>query len=90
MATHSTVTRFQPGKDDWSTYIEQLNFYFIANGVTDAAKKKRSILLANCGSAAFKLIRGLLEEGKMEATSYEDLMMLVRNYYQPNPSIILS
>ena len=34
MAMHGSVSKFQPGKKDWSTYVEQLNFYFIANSVT--------------------------------------------------------
>ena len=59
MATHGSVGKFEPGTVDWSTYVEQLQYYFSANGV-EAADKKSSILLANCGPAIFKLIRSLL------------------------------
>ena len=88
MAMHSSVSKFQPGKEDWSTYVEQLNFYFIANGVT-TDEKKRSILLSNCGSATFKLIKSLLDEGKMGTTPYKNLVELVQTYYQPKPSVIV-
>ena len=43
MATHGTVSKFQPKKEDWSTYVEQLTFYFAANGVTED-KQQSSIL----------------------------------------------
>ena len=59
MATHGSVGTFEPGTVDWSTYVEQLQYYFSANGV-ESADKKRSILLANCGPATFKLIRSLI------------------------------
>ena len=84
---HGTVSKFQPGRDDWSTYVEQLDFYFIANGVA-SEEQKRSVLLANCGSATFKLIKSLLEEGKMPSSPYADLVGLVKNYYEPKLSVI--
>ena len=75
MATHGTVSKFQPNKEDWSTYVEQLTFYFTTNGVTED-KQQRSILLANCGTATFKLIKSLLEEGKIQTAPFKDLVAL--------------
>jgi len=46
MATHGAISKFNPGRDDWSTWIEQLKFYFAANKVTDN-DTERFILLAN-------------------------------------------
>jgi len=88
MATHGTVSKFQPGKEDWSTYVEQLNYYFAANGVT-AEETKRSVLLANCGSSTFKLIRSLIEADKIDTTPYNDIVATVKNYYEPRPSEIV-
>ena len=70
MATHGTVSAFEPGKEDWSTYVERLNHYFVANGVEDAAKK-RAILLTACGASTYKLIRSLLPTAEaINTTSY--------------------
>ena len=88
MATHGTVSKFQPNKEDWSTYVEQLTFYFAANGVTED-KQQSSILLANCGTATFKLIKSLLEAGKIQTTPFKDLVALVQNHYEPKPSVIV-
>ena len=49
---HGTISKFDPSKEDWSTWIEQLKFYFTANKVTDD-DMKRSILLANVAPATF-------------------------------------
>ncbi len=85
MATHGTVPQFDPSEDGWTTYIERLNQYFIANEV-DNAGKKRAILLSNCGPHTFKLIRSLVETGTLETTPFTDIVKLVRKYYEPKPS----
>jgi len=46
MATHGVISKLNLGRDDWSTWIEQLKFYFAANKVTDN-DTKCFILLAN-------------------------------------------
>jgi len=88
MATHGTVSQFHPQKESWTTYIERLNHYFVANDVEDV-EKKRSILLSACGPATYKLIRSLVETGTLETTSYADIVKLVKAYYEPTPSIII-
>ena len=60
MATHGSVSAFDPSKEDWTSYEERLRYYFIANDVADGAKK-RSILLAACGAPTYKLIRSLVQ-----------------------------
>ena len=44
MATHGSMKAFNPQTEDWCTYEQRLKHYFIANGVTEAGRK-RSILL---------------------------------------------
>jgi len=85
---HGTVSEFKPGKESWSTYTERLRHYFLANGVTEESKK-RSILLAVCGSATFQLIQNLTEAGAMDTMPYNDLVALVKDYYEPPPSPIV-
>ena len=71
MATQGSVLAFDPSKD-WTSYEERLR-YFVANDVTDGAKK-RLILLAACGAPAYKLIRSLVQAEKFDSTPYEDLV----------------
>ena len=54
--------RYVPGSD-WQSYTEQLEFFFLANGVEDATKKK-AILLANEPAETFQLIKDLLAPTK--------------------------
>lgn len=33
MATHGTVSQFNPSKESWTIYIQRFNHYFVANDV---------------------------------------------------------
>ena len=39
-----TVFAFDPINDEWSEYMERLQFYFTANGIKDDSKKTRSVI----------------------------------------------
>ena len=68
MATHGAVSTFDPNAEDWTTYTDRMKHYFVANDVVDT-DKKRSILLSACGSATYKIIRNLVEDGKLDTTT---------------------
>ena len=74
-------------KKVWSHYVERLGFYFVTNDVEED-DKKRSILLSICGHQTFKLIN-LLDTQELEIKSYDDLMKIVKDYYDLKPSIIV-
>ena len=63
MALHGVLGEFDPSKEDWKCYAERLQLYFTANDVDDATKQ-RAILLSQCGSSMYQLIRNLLTPAK--------------------------
>ena len=85
MATHGSLSAFDSSKEDWSSYILRLKYYFEANEVTDSNKKKSSA----CGPATFRRIGSLLTTVRLESIGYEDLIAVVKNLYDPKPSIIV-
>ena len=85
MATHGSMKAFNPQTEDWCTYEQRLKHYFIANGVTEAARK-RSILLTVSGT--FKLLRSL-SNNQQDTLSYADLVKLLKAHYNPKPSAIV-
>lgn len=88
MATHGVVSMFDLSTEDWTTYTERMKHYFVANDVTNA-DKKCSILLSACGPATYKVIRNLVEEDKLDMTPYDDIVKLVKNYYDPPLSVTM-
>ena len=60
MATHGSVSPFDPEKEEWSAYVECLDYYLVANGVEDDAKKV-VILMSNSGPTVYGTIRSLVD-----------------------------
>lgn len=65
-----------------------LGHYFAANKITDETQK-RSILLTVCGAATYKLLRSLVGPEAVNTISYDNLVKLAKEHYNPKPSAIV-
>ena len=65
-----------------------MNHYSVANDVT-LEDKKRSILLSVCGLQTYKVIRNLVDDTKMNSTSYDEIVNVVKSYYDSMTSAII-
>ena len=63
MATFGRVDIFNPEVEDWVTYSERLEHYFIANDIEEN-EKRRAILLSAVGAKSYQLIRNLVRPNK--------------------------
>ena len=54
---------FNPDVDDWSTYVERLESFFVANDVKD--KKKVTALITVIGTKAYSLLRYIITPAKV-------------------------
>ena len=75
--THGSIGEFDAGREDWVSYTERLEQYFIGNDVT-AATKKRTVLLSVCGAETYKLIRNLVAPAKPTSQVFTQLMHSVK------------
>ena len=87
-AVHGTLTPFDPDEEDWVEYTDRLSYYFTANGVTDAAKK-RAILISCCGPATFRLMKSLVFPDQLSDFTFEQLVEKVKIHREPKASIIV-
>ena len=84
MALYGQVSTFDNG-EDCTQYIERLDYYFVANGIEDATKR-RAILLSVVGANTYRLIRNLVAPAKQDDKTYEELMDLMKKHQCPAPS----
>ena len=87
MATHGCLSEYSSA-DDWASYVERMDQYFLANDVTDAAKK-RVILLSVVGDKTYKLICDLVAPKKPMEKSYKELVELLTTHLKPKPFVIV-
>ena len=88
IATLGRVDEFDGTRDDWLQYVERLEFFFSANGVDDA-DKKRSVLLTVIGAATYKTLRNILSPEKPGEKPYAELVESLSKYFKPTPSEIV-
>ena len=58
MATFGNIEAYDANSEQWSYYIERLEYFFIANNITTNDKKKAVVLIV-CGAETYKLLRSL-------------------------------
>ena len=88
MATHGSLSEFNSATTSWRSYVDQLNYYFVANDIT-TDKKKVAILLSACGPATFKTIESVVDAETLKDSSYADLVKRLSEHYDPVPSSIV-
>ena len=88
MVVHGTLASFDPEVEDWTEYTDRLSYYFIANGISDNAKKC-AILISCCGPAIFHLIKSLVFPDSLTDFSFAQLVEKVRVHREPKTSTIL-
>jgi len=82
---HGSLGEFNSAEEDWETYTERLQFYFAANDVKHP-EKQRAILLSACGATTYRLIRSLTAPEKPSDLSFQQLVKLVTDHYNPKLS----
>ena len=88
MATYGSIGEFDRGQEDWTSYCERLEQYFVANNVTDATRQ-RAIFFSVCGASMYQLIRNLVAPERPTDRSLAEIMSLVRDHHTPPPSVIV-
>ena len=86
--TLGRVEEFDGNKDDWQQYVERLEYFFIANGI-DGADRKRAVFLSLIGQSTYKTLCNLLSPDKPGDRSYADLVGTLSKHYKPAPSEIV-
>ena len=81
-----TLYEFDPKADNISTYLERLQLYFEANGVKEESKV--AVLLTIIGARAYDTLRNLLAPALPRDVSFDDLLGVLKQHYDPKPLVI--
>ncbi|KAM7302728.1 uncharacterized protein ISCGN_018236 [Ixodes scapularis] len=80
MPTQGTIEAFT-GKS-WSSWIERLGFYFVANSINNV-EKKRALLLTLCGPETYDIVRALVAPRTPATVSFEELVSILGAHFDP-------
>lgn len=86
MATFARPDEFRPEIEPWSAYVERMELFFVAHDV--AADKQVATLLSTMGASAYGLLRNLVQPEKPKDKSFQQIVAVLRRYYEPKPLVI--
>lgn len=99
MALIGSIDSFNPKRDSWIIYQEQLEQFFNINGIKKHATvasdnqsageldKRVSALLSLIGSDTYKILRDLCTPDLPSTKAYEDLCNLLKTHFSPTTCI---
>jgi hypothetical protein len=87
MTAKPSKLEFILGQDDWETYIERMELYFIANEVSET--KKVAVLLTKVNAEMYNLVRDLCAPEKPKDKTFEDIIKIVSTHLCPKPSVTM-
>ncbi|XP_060124567.1 uncharacterized protein LOC132591206 [Zootoca vivipara] len=83
MESPRVLEPFQPSEPHtWEDYVERFEFFAVAQGITDASKR-RATFLSYCGPETFKLAKALLAPAKLSETSLKDILACLTSHLAP-------
>lgn len=84
-ALFGKLEKFDKSKEDWTQYVERMDFFFAANGIEDAGKKK-SVFLAAVGPSTYSLLRNLVSPDRPGDKMFAELVAVLKEHFNPTPS----
>ena len=87
-AVHGSLAAFESASEDCTEHIERLQFYFDANGISNAANQ-RAVLLSCYGPSTFRLLRSLVLPTPLTELSFKDLVAKMKAHREPKLSVIV-
>ena len=82
------IKEFDGTKEDWPLYVERLEHFLAANGISDG-EKKRAVLLSVIGAPTYKILRSVVSPSKPGEKTYANLIDSLSQHYKPKPSEIV-
>jgi hypothetical protein len=80
------IEPFSEAQCGFSSWVEQLEQYFLVNGIEDS--RKAAVLLVTIGSETYGLLRNLVSPKKPAEESYAELIAQLKNHFEPAPQKI--
>ena len=84
------VQKFAVGTD-FEAYAEQLDFFFVANGVTDSTQKK-AVLLTNLPTETYQLAKDLVAPISLreDSLTYDTIVERLQKQLKPQKSALVA
>ena len=81
------IEEYRPENEQFSSYLERVEQFFIANDIKN--EQKKATFLSLIGSQTYSLLKNLVSPTIPKDKSYSDLVAALKKHYEPKPLIIV-
>ena len=86
MATIGKIDPFNDTEEDWPSYVERLEMFFMVNNVED--EKRTVALVSLIGGRTYGLLKSPTAPEAPSSFTFTQLTDLLRNHFNPKPLVI--
>ena len=86
MPSIQIINRFDEKKEDWSSYVERLEQYFVANDIKN--QMKVAVLISAMGPSTYGLLKNLTAPNKPNTKSFAEFCGILESHLSPKPIVI--
>ena len=83
MTAFGKIESFDATKENWETYVERVEQFFLANDIDD--DHKVPTLLSLIGGKTYTLLRDLLAPEKPATKSFQQIVTTLQEHLSPKP-----
>ena len=83
MTAFGKIESFDATKENWETYVERVEQFFLANDIDD--DHKVPTLLSLVGGKTYTLLRNLLAPEKPATKSFQQIVTTLQEHLSPKP-----
>lgn len=77
---------FDTTVEDWTTYVERVEQYCVANEIED--ERKVAVLFSVMGAKTYNLLRSLIVPAKPSDKTFTEITELLQKHLNPKPLVI--
>ena len=86
MTSFGKIDGFNPEVEEFSAYLERIELYFVANGISE--EKQVPVFLSLLGAKTYSLLRTLVAPTTPKEKSLRELTKLLKSHFEPRPLVI--
>lgn len=80
------IEAFDEANEDWSTYVERVEQYFLAK--ENEKEKQVPAILSLMGSKTYGLLRSLCAPAKPSSKTFSEIVTVLQDHLSPKPLVI--
>ena len=82
------IEEFNPDEEPFSSYMERVELFFLANSVAD--DRKVPIFLNGVGKKTYGLLRNLVAPDVPKDQTFERIQTALKHHFEPKPNVFTS